>query len=129
MKVGEILLVRDEQWTIDEILPDGLVRLSKPEICESIRSNTEHMTNAESQTEKPLDPVVAASVNYDLLDEELLGRVAFEAYNESKGGRTYDDKQIPPWDHLSETVQTAWKCAARAVRARTEMHHFGSAGY
>ena len=48
------------------------------------------------------------------------GQVAFEAYNESKGGLTYDGKPIPPWDTLSgnavgESVQRAWEPAAPAV--------------
>jgi hypothetical protein len=48
------------------------------------------------------------------------GQVAFEAYNESKGGLTYDGKPIPPWSSLEgpvgEAVQRAWEAAAVAVQ-------------
>jgi len=46
------------------------------------------------------------------------GQIAFEAYNESKGGLTYDGKPIPPWDTLhgdKAAVQLAWEAAAQAV--------------
>ncbi len=47
------------------------------------------------------------------------GQIAFEAYNESKGGLTYDGKPIPPWDTLTgdvgEAVKRAWEVAAGAV--------------
>lgn len=47
------------------------------------------------------------------------GQIAFEAYNQSKGGLTYDGKQIPAWDTLSDAsgVKQAWEVAARAARA------------
>lgn len=47
-----------------------------------------------------------------------LGQIAFEAYNASKGGLTWDGKPIPPWDELSgdkAAVQAAWQVAAEAV--------------
>lgn len=46
------------------------------------------------------------------------GQIAFEAYNESKGGLTYDGKPIPPWDELSgdkAAVHRAWEAAANAL--------------
>lgn len=51
---------------------------------------------------------------------KTIGQIAFEAYNESKGGLTYDGKPIPPWDELSGdklAVQRAWEVAAEAVAA------------
>ena len=56
------------------------------------------------------------------------GRIAFEAYNESKGGLTYDGKPIPPWDELSgdkEAVQRAWEAAAEAVIESLTRHPEG----
>lgn len=50
------------------------------------------------------------------------GQIAFEAYNESKGGLTYDGKPIPPWDELSgdkAAVHRAWEAAADALLTRT----------
>lgn len=50
-----------------------------------------------------------------------LGQIAFEAYNESKGGKTYDGKPIPPWGTLTDetglAVRRAWEAAAQAVEA------------
>lgn len=47
------------------------------------------------------------------------GQVAFDAYNESKGGLTHDGKQIPPWDSLTDekglAVRAGWEAAAVAV--------------
>lgn len=47
------------------------------------------------------------------------GQIAFEAYNKSKGGLTYDGKPIPPWDTLTDAtgqgVQAAWESAAESV--------------
>lgn len=43
------------------------------------------------------------------------GQVAFEAYNEAKGGVTWDGKPIPPWGEVGEEVQQAWKAAAEAA--------------
>lgn len=47
-----------------------------------------------------------------------LGKLAFDRYNESKGGKTHDNKPIPPWEKIAETspdVITAWKAGAEAV--------------
>jgi NTP pyrophosphatase (non-canonical NTP hydrolase) len=46
------------------------------------------------------------------------GQIAFEAYNESKGGLTWDGKPIPPWEAIGEAVQTAWQAAADASGVR-----------
>lgn len=57
------------------------------------------------------------------MSDKSYGQIAFEAYNESKGGLTYDGKPIPPWDTLAgsdvgEAVQRAWEAAAAAVLAQ-----------
>jgi hypothetical protein len=53
--------------------------------------------------------------------QEEAGRRAFVAYNDSKGGLTYDGKPIPPWESLTgetgEAVKRGWIAAARAVLA------------
>ena len=53
------------------------------------------------------------------MNEATPGQIAFEAYNESKGGLTYDGKPIPPWSSLTgetgEAVKRAWEVAAQAV--------------
>lgn len=47
------------------------------------------------------------------------GQICFEAYNESKGGLTYDGKPIPAWDTLTDdvgaSVRAAWDKAAQAA--------------
>jgi hypothetical protein len=46
---------------------------------------------------------------------ELMGKIAFDAYAEAVGGKTYDGKPIPKWDDLSINIQQAWNKAAWAV--------------
>lgn len=43
------------------------------------------------------------------------GKRAFDAYNESVGGKTWDGKPIPPWELLTERIREAWRCASDAV--------------
>lgn len=50
------------------------------------------------------------------IDVRTLGQVAYEAYNESKGGLTWDGKPIPKWSELTgetgEAVKKGWEAAA-----------------
>jgi hypothetical protein len=41
--------------------------------------------------------------------------MAFEAYNASRGGVTYDGKPIPPWGEVGDEVRAAWEASASAV--------------
>ena len=43
------------------------------------------------------------------------GQIAFEAYNTSKGGLTWDGKPIPPWPTPDPKVAEAWEAAARGL--------------
>ena len=48
-----------------------------------------------------------------------LARMAFEAYGQSTGGKTWDGKDIPPFDVIRERtphVARAWEAAVSAVR-------------
>lgn len=48
-----------------------------------------------------------------------LARVAFEAYGAAAGGKTWDGKDIPPFEAIRERtphVASAWEAAADAVR-------------
>ena len=47
---------------------------------------------------------------------EDLGRRAFEAYNASVGGLTWDGKPIPGWDAITPKIREAWCVAAEAAR-------------
>ena len=44
-----------------------------------------------------------------------IGRVAFEAYAKSVGGKTWDGKDIPAWETVGKVVQDGWRSAAVAV--------------
>ena len=44
-----------------------------------------------------------------------LGQVAFEAYNEDRGGVNYQGKKTPEWDELPEEIRHAWEAAAEAL--------------
>lgn len=50
-----------------------------------------------------------------------LARVAFDGYNASTGGKTWDGKDVPPFDVIGEKtphVVRAWEAAVAAVRKR-----------
>lgn len=49
------------------------------------------------------------------MSPEAFGHIAFDAYNRSKGGLTYDGKKIPPWEDLPTDVRKAWEASAEAV--------------
>lgn len=53
----------------------------------------------------------------------VLGQAGFSAYREQVGGKTYDGKDIPPWDALGVDIQCAWIVAALAVQAKLEETH------
>lgn len=50
-------------------------------------------------------------------EENALGKIAFDAYAASKGGVTYDNKPIPPWENVGPDVRRGWIMAALAVKA------------
>lgn len=66
---------------------------------------------------------------------EKLGRVAFEAYNERRGGKNHEGKPTPPWAELPEEIREAWAEAATAAvekagrmlmtAAEATFEHFG----
>ena len=41
-------------------------------------------------------------------NEKTFGQIAFEAYSESVGGKTWDGKEIPPYEDLPDPIKTAW---------------------
>lgn len=53
------------------------------------------------------------------MDMEL-GKVAFDAYSRTVGRVTYDGKQIPAWDGLTDIVRAGWAHAASEVVAAAE---------
>lgn len=81
-------------------------------------------------TVHPTARELAAAVEADHLTE--LAAQAFEAYNASAGGKTWDGKDIPPFTEVGEKVQTHWRRAVAAVLAAVELprmvHTYGADG-
>lgn len=64
-------------------------------------------------------------VNQEMLRENELGRVAYEAYCQSVGGKSpVTGDKLPPVEELRFEVWVAWIAAARAVagQVRNERH-------
>lgn len=46
------------------------------------------------------------------------GRIGYEAYAESTGGKTWDGRDMPTWEQLAGNtpkIATAWEAAAAAI--------------
>ena len=46
------------------------------------------------------------------------GEVAYAAYAEHTGGKTFDGRDMPSWTDLGERIQGAWEAASWAVLAK-----------
>jgi hypothetical protein len=46
-----------------------------------------------------------------------LGKVAYDAYGESRGWKVYNGDAMPTWDEQSPELREAWDAAAQAVAA------------
>ena len=44
-----------------------------------------------------------------------LGRVGYEGYAASTGGKTFDGRDMPTWDALPDRIRQAWSDAATAI--------------
>ena len=50
--------------------------------------------------------------------DDQLGRVAYDAYATQTGGKSLaTGDNLPPWEELDSSMQTAWTAAARTVLA------------
>jgi hypothetical protein len=54
------------------------------------------------------------------METKSLGQIAFDAYNESRGGVNFQGQKTPPWGELPEGIRVAWEVAAQAVKAHLE---------
>ena len=55
------------------------------------------------------------------MDEKpTLGQIAFDAYNESRGGVNFQGNKTPDWPDLPEGIRDAWEVAAEAVQRYLE---------
>lgn len=68
------------------------------------------------------DPDRAYSKAMQSLQRE--GKRAFAVYTVTVGGKTYDGKDIPSWDSLTELVQEGWMMAAFAVEKGLDAVYF-----
>lgn len=46
---------------------------------------------------------------------EKVGKLAYEAYAQKAGGKTFDGKPMPTWDTLGQPQRDQWDFAAQAV--------------
>jgi hypothetical protein len=46
---------------------------------------------------------------------DALGQTAYAAYARSTGGKTYDGRDMPTWDSLTDAIREAWRSAASAA--------------
>ena len=44
----------------------------------------------------------------------VLAKSSYEAYGDNRNWKTHDDKPMPQWDELSETIREAWRVAAES---------------
>lgn len=44
-----------------------------------------------------------------------VAKIAFDAYNVQAGGKTWDGKEIPPFEKVGERVQANWIAAVKAT--------------
>jgi len=47
--------------------------------------------------------------------DKTLGEIAFEAYNDDRGGVNHQGNKTPDWGELPEEIQHAWEVGADAV--------------
>lgn len=56
------------------------------------------------------------------VDQDALGRAAYNAYCASVGGRSaISGDRLPTWDEQREDIRVAWRRAADAVRACVDL--------
>ncbi len=47
--------------------------------------------------------------------DETYGRLGYETYGMTTGGRTFDGRDMPKWDELPQRIRDAWCNAADAI--------------
>ena len=51
-----------------------------------------------------------------------IGRVGYEAYAESTGNKTYDGRDMPKWEELTQRIQDAWRHAGVASMKQVDLN-------
>lgn len=49
---------------------------------------------------------------------KTFGEVGYEAYAESTGGKTWDNRDMPKWSDLTPRIVAAWEAAGAAISAQ-----------
>lgn len=55
----------------------------------------------------------------DFTPEGRKGKLGYEAYAKSTGGKTFDGRDMPSWNELGPKIQGAWVAAGEAVAFAT----------
>lgn len=51
-----------------------------------------------------------------------LGQVAYEAYCENRGWKSFNGEPLPHWDNVKEDIRKSWEIAAKAVEQFCKIH-------
>jgi hypothetical protein len=52
--------------------------------------------------------------------KKTVGRIGYEAYAKSTGGKTYDGRDMPKWRELPPKIRKAWEAATCAAIAASD---------
>lgn len=63
----------------------------------------------------PLAPEDILHVDCPERGKKSIGQIAFERYNEARGGLTYDGKPVPGWDVIPQGIRDGWEHAAHRL--------------
>lgn len=63
----------------------------------------------------PLAPEDIVHIECPEHGRKSIGQVAFERYNEARGGLTYDGKPVPGWDVIPQGIRDGWEHAAHRL--------------
>lgn len=50
----------------------------------------------------------------------IYGKVGYDAYAKSTGGKTFDGRDMPKWEDLPEPIRKAWWHAAMSILEECE---------
>ncbi len=48
-------------------------------------------------------------------DDRKFARIGYEAYARFTGGKTFDGREMPTWDALTERIKDAWQEASASI--------------
>lgn len=57
------------------------------------------------------------------MNVQELAKIAFAAYRERVGGKTYDGQELPQWEGLHPGVREGWIAAIKAAKNEIAAHN------